>query len=72
MASAATNQTTASHRDVIQSHVTTGDWLDTEQPHGLDHITKTESKAASNARAANTRAMRVVGRRVALRETAIS
>ena len=72
MASAATNQIAASHRDVIQSQVTTGDWLETEQPHGLDHITKTESTAASSARAANTSAMRVVGRPLALRETAIS
>jgi hypothetical protein len=72
MASATTSQAAANHRDVTQSQLTTGDWLDTEQPHGLDHMTNTESRAASSARAANPSAMKVVERGRVLLESAIS
>jgi hypothetical protein len=70
-AHAATSHIAATHLDVTQSQVTAGESLDAEQPHGLEAMTKTESRAANSARAANTRAMKLVVRSVALRETAI-
>jgi hypothetical protein len=58
----ATSQTTAITLDVTQSHVTTGDALFAEQPHGLEAITKTESNTAATAHAPKTKARTWVAR----------
>ncbi len=59
---AATSQPAAITLDVIQSHVTTGDSLFAEQPHGLDAITTTDSRTAARAAAPKTKAMTLVVR----------
>ncbi len=69
--SAAISQTAPTHLDVTQSQLSAWEPLDIEQPHGLDAMTKTENRAASSARAANARAMRLVVRSVPVRTRAI-
>jgi hypothetical protein len=69
MTSAATSHIAATHLDVTQSQLTSVDWLDIEQPHGLEPITKTENSAASSANSANASAIRLVVLSVGFRET---
>jgi hypothetical protein len=73
MARPVASQMAATTREVIQSQVTTGDSLVAEQPHGLDAMTKTESRTANTAAAAKAKAVMLVVRtadRVAARRIA--
>jgi hypothetical protein len=69
MTKAATSHIPATHLDVTQSQLIAVDWLDIEQPHGLEPITKTEKNAASSANNANASATRLVVLNVGFRET---
>src|ERR1700694_134793 len=59
---AARRKTAAINRDVTQSQLTTGESLLAEHPHGLDAMTKTDSKTATSAAAPKTKAMMLVVR----------
>jgi len=69
--SATPNHAPPNHRDVTQSQVTIGEPLDIEQPHGLETITTTESRAASSATAQKAMAIDLVVRSATFRDTAM-
>jgi hypothetical protein len=73
MTRATARKTAAISLDVTQSHVTPDVMLLAEHPHGLDAMTKTDTRAANTAAAPKARAMRLVVRtadRVAARRIA--
>lgn len=72
IASTTTSHAAPNHRDVTQSQLGVEESPDIEQPHGLETITNTDRRAASTAKTAKAKAMELVARSPAFRETAMA
>ena len=70
IASTTTSHAAPNHLDVTQSQLGVEESPDIEQPHGLETITNTDRSAASRATTAKAKAMVLVVRSPAFRETA--